>query len=177
MYEVEYVFASDEYNEFDSTVHDDVFGIFVNGVNIAIPTNNPSSIVSVANLNGRLTPNEFRSNDPFNETSGAQINPANPTAVKFDTEYDGLSVPLTASYKLSPNVEYEFSFAIADVMDNTVDSGVFLSNATLQNTTTVPSPFLLMGVATAYGWSRKMRNRMSSGVSVATRPTILKKTR
>ena len=162
VYEIEYVFGSDEYNEFTTTPNNDVFGIFVNGSNIAFTMNNPSNIISVLSLNGSLMPDSFRNNDPFNTVSdGSPISPPDPDLVKFETEYDGLSIPLVASAVLLPNREYEFSFAIQDVLDASVDSGVFLTRARL-TPLPVPGPLPLVGLAAAFGWSRQIRKRLRS---------------
>lgn len=116
-----YVFASEEYNEFVNSSFNDVFAFFLNGENIAlIPgTDIP---VSINNVNGgnplgvNASYSQFyNNNDPSNGT------PA------FNIEYDGFTDVFTASATgLTPNQEYTIKLAIADAGDSALDSAVFL---------------------------------------------------
>ena len=49
----DYVFASDEYNEYANTTFNDVFAFFVNGTNCAVvPGTSPAEAVSINTING-----------------------------------------------------------------------------------------------------------------------------
>lgn len=116
----EYVFTSDEYNEFVNTEFNDVFGFYVNGENIAlIPgTTTPVSINNVNNGNpfGTNASNpEYYINNDLND-GGGQIN----------TEMDGLTVVLTATAEVNPDETNRIKMAIADAGDWSLDSNVII---------------------------------------------------
>ncbi|MBI3873406.1 MAG: choice-of-anchor L domain-containing protein [candidate division Zixibacteria bacterium] len=115
----EYVFASEEYNEYVNDKYNDVFGFFVNGANIALL---PDGItpVSINTVNGgnpfgtnAHNANFYRNNDCFD--GGCTIN----------TEMDGLTLVLTASAPVRPGLNH-IKLAIADVADDQWDSDVFI---------------------------------------------------
>jgi hypothetical protein len=116
----EYTFASDEYNEFVGQFND-VFGFFLNGTNIAlIPgTNTP---VAINNVNG----GNPLGTDPVNAQYYINNDFQFPAAAPVDTEMDGLTVVLTAAAKVNPNVTNHIKLAIADAIDDELDSNVFL---------------------------------------------------
>ena len=117
----EYVFGSEEYNEYIGSFFNDVFGFFVNGVNIACI---PSTTIPVAinNLNcGKPCMTEdnycalFHSNDP------------NDGGVLYDTEADGFTVALTATAVVQPGINH-IKLAIADAGDRILDSHVLIKS-------------------------------------------------
>lgn len=110
-----YVFASEEYEEFVNSQFNDFFSLSVNGTNIAlIPgTGDPVAINSV---NQFLNSEYYRSN-----TDGA-----------IDLQYDGLTTVLKASLdNLTVGDEYTISFLISDVGDSSLDSGVFIESGSV----------------------------------------------
>jgi hypothetical protein len=125
----QYIFASEEYNEFVNSQFNDVFGFFINGVNCGT-VGNPLLPVSVNTINngnpfGSGGPNAvlYQNNDI---ASGATIN----------TEMDGLTVVLTCTAVVIPNAANHAKLAIADTGDTSLDSNVFLKSGSV---TTVPS--------------------------------------
>lgn len=116
----DYVFASEEYNEFANTQFNDVFAFFVNGVNCAkVPgTTQPVSINTVNGGNpfgvNAHHPELYRNNDP--NDPGATIN----------TGADGLTLVFTCNAAVNPNVNNHIKLAIADASDTLLDSYVFL---------------------------------------------------
>ncbi|MGD1716116.1 choice-of-anchor L domain-containing protein, partial [Dapis sp. BLCC M172] len=119
----EYVFASEEYNEFVNTNFNDVFGFFLNGKNIAlIPgTNTPVAINTVNNGNPEPgqdpTPSNsefFNNNDPID---GEPL---------FDIEYDGFTNVFTAQALGLESGSHSIKLAIADTGDQAWDSAVFI---------------------------------------------------
>jgi hypothetical protein len=117
----DFVFASDEYNEYANTQFNDVFAFFVNGTNCAMVPNT-STPVSVNNINGgnpfgtnAQNPQYFINNDP-SDTPNANL----------DTEMDGLTTVLTCQANVNAGVTNHVKLAIADTGDSIIDSAVFL---------------------------------------------------
>jgi hypothetical protein len=115
-----YVFTSDEYNEYVNSAYNDVFGFFVNGVNIALLPDMVTP-VSINNVNcgnpyappGGTNCSEYINND-ISDGGGA-----------VDTEMDGLTVVLTATATINPGLNH-IKLAIADAGDHVLDSNVFI---------------------------------------------------
>jgi hypothetical protein len=121
----QYVFGSEEYPEFVGSPYNDVFGFFLDGVNIAlIPnTTRPISINTV------------------NDGSNAQYYHNNPTGDLL-IQYDGLvgvSIPLFASAAVTPNDPHTIMFGVEDVGDLVFDSGVMLAEGSFV-ATGIPEP-------------------------------------
>ena len=128
----QYVFGSDEYSEFVGEF-DDVFGFFVNGTNAALlpGTTTPVSINTVNNGNsGDATvpisnPQFFVNND---------IEPPTPP-VPLNTELDGLTVVLSVQVPVNAGVTNHIKLAIADALDEALDSDVFIQAGSLNSST------------------------------------------
>jgi hypothetical protein len=124
----QYVFTSEEYNEWVNSPFNDVFGFFLNGVNIALVPGSPGTPVSINNVN---------CDNPYNPPGGSYCNlfvnndcsdipPGSfPCNGVRDTEMDGLIVVLTATGVLNPGVNH-IKLAIADAGDQVLDSNVFI---------------------------------------------------
>ncbi|HXH18438.1 MAG TPA: choice-of-anchor L domain-containing protein, partial [Chitinophagales bacterium] len=127
-----YIFASEEYNEFVCSEYNDVFAFLVSGTGYAPNTNIaliPGTAIPVAiNSVNNGTPGDFLGipYDPANCTSLSNI------AYYIDnnggqvTQFDGYTVPLTATMVVVPCDTYHIKLVIADVGDELYDSGVFL---------------------------------------------------
>ena len=141
----QYVFASDEYNEFVNSPFNDVFAFFINGVNCAHTADAlPVSINTINNGNPFGTtpsshPELYRNND-LSDGGGA-----------IDTEMDGLTVVLTCEAAVVPNATNHIKLAIADGSDAVLDSNVFLRAGSFSTT---PPPDL------------GIRGRMTGGGSI-----------
>jgi hypothetical protein len=130
----DYVFASDEYNEFANSAFNDVFGFFLNRVdpledkkNIALIPGT-STPVAINNINASDNNAFFRNNDPSDL--------GEPTP--FNSEYDGFTTTFAASELLIPGETYHLKLAVADTSDSILDSAVFLKQGSLS--TLGPSP-------------------------------------
>lgn len=134
----QYVFGSEEYNEFVDSSFNDVFGFFVDGVNIAIaPSGDP---VSINNVN---CGNPFTGAGPnctfFNNNDVSDGGPF------FAFEYDGFTDVFTANALGLGMGQHTIKLAIADAGDSALDSGVFLAASSFSPTdptdpTPVPEP-------------------------------------
>lgn len=136
-----YVFASEEYNEYVNSNYNDVFGFFVNGVNIALIPGT-STPVSINNVNcgysssGSLPGSNPSNCDLFNNND---VSNGGPT---FDIQYDGFTDVFTASIEgLTADTVYHIQLAVADAGDHVLDSAVFLEAGSFTDTDpTVPEP-------------------------------------
>jgi len=118
---IDYVFASDEYNEYVNSLYNDVFAFFINGVNIAlIPTTAiPVAINNVNNGNPYNTlPNSYPQYYLNND-----LDDGGPF---FDIEADGMTKKFTGTATVTPNVTNHIKIAIADRGDTVLDSWVFV---------------------------------------------------
>lgn len=117
----QYVFASEEYNEYVNTSFNDVFGFFVNGVNIALIPGT-STPVSINNLN---------CGNPYDAPAGGSYcelfnnNDLSDGGGTFDTEADGFTMVLTAETAVDPGVN-TIKLAVADAGDWILDSHVLI---------------------------------------------------
>jgi hypothetical protein len=119
---VQYVFASDEYNEFVGSFNDP-FAFFLDGINIAlIPTT--SVPVSVGTVNLSSYPAYYKNNDP------TDFYPNFP----YDIEADGFTSVFTATGTVVPNQSHHIKLVIADRNDHNLDSWVFLKAASFSTT-------------------------------------------
>jgi hypothetical protein len=112
-----YVFSSEEYNEVTDLpfVFNDVFGIFLNGENIAIlPTGTPVSVQTV----NKETNADFFVNNEFRT---------------YQIEADGFTRTLTANAPVKAGSNF-IKFGIADVEDRLYDSWAFLQGGILNCT-------------------------------------------
>jgi len=132
-----YIFASEEYNEYVNSQYNDIFAFFLDGVNIAlIPgTTDPVSINTVNGGNpfgsNASNPDLFNNNDP---SDGGPF---------FDIAYDGFTDVFTAqAFGLSAGT-HTLTIAIADRSDRYYDSAVFIEAGTLTGTSDIPEPATL----------------------------------
>lgn len=117
-----YVFASEEYNAFIGSTYNDVFGFFVNGVNVALVPGT-SSNVSINTVNDCTNPAYFIDN--IGSPQGGACTIVKPAA-GLATAMNGLTTVLTASASVNPGVINHIKMAIADVGDCRNDSNVFI---------------------------------------------------
>jgi hypothetical protein len=123
----QYVFTSDEYNEWVNTPFNDVFGFFLNGVNVALLPGT-SIAVSINNVNGGNPLGTAASNPQYytnNDLSdgGGSVN----------TEMDGLTVVFSVDAQVNQGETNHIKLAIADAGDSVLDSNVFLKAESFVN--------------------------------------------
>ena len=160
MISFQYVFGSEEYPEFVGSGFNDVFGFFLDGVNIALI---PSTLtpVTINNVNASLNSQYFTSNPDG-------------LAAPFNIQYDGLvgaGLPLfaTRTFAVDPNFEHTIKFGVEDVGDDTFDSGVFLAAGsfvaqppTVPENPAVPEPTTLVTLGSVLVLARLWRRRKSA---------------
>ncbi len=122
----QYVFASEEYQEWVGSGYNDVFGFFVTGAdpsggnytnrNLAIVPGTSNTIVSINTVN-----NGAFGGGPCNNCSYFVDNTGGTTI-----EFDGFTVVLTSWLVVTPCTSYHIKLALGDGGDHSYDSGVFL---------------------------------------------------
>lgn len=128
----EFVFASEEYNEWVDSAFNDVFGFFVDGVNIALAPNGDVASINNINCTGANQDNcaSFNNNDPSDLG----------TPTPFDIEYDGFTDVLVAeALGLTAGIHH-IKIAIADAGDTILDSGVFIKTGSFSDKPPVETP-------------------------------------
>jgi hypothetical protein len=127
----EYVFGSDEYNEYVGSQYNDVFAFFINGVNVALIPGT-STPVAINNVNNGSNSAYYVDNE----------------AGPYNVEYDGFTTVLTASALGLGAGTHTITLAIADSGDSILDSGVFIKAGSFSPTPPTAVPELS---ATALG--------------------------
>ncbi|MCL2818633.1 MAG: choice-of-anchor L domain-containing protein [Actinomycetia bacterium] len=111
-----YVFASAEWNQ--PVTFNDVFGLFINGENMALlPTGSVVSVGTILTDSGLPWPVS-----PPPPSKGYFVN----TVADENFAFDGRSVVLTCEKNVTPGEVVHIKLGLADVGDNVYDSALFL---------------------------------------------------
>lgn len=133
----EYVFASEEYNEFVQAGFNDNFELLLNGSNIAFVPGT-TDLVSIDNVNCGINNQFYRNNS--SSTGNQPCGDENPI-LNLDIQYDGLTTVLQASATGLFGVN-TFTFRVEDIGDSSWDSAVFIRGESFSDTP-VPAPSTL----------------------------------
>ncbi len=139
--EFTYVFASEEYPEYVDKGVNDLFAFFIKEIggkairprNIArLPDG--KTVVNIDNVNHRLNENYFLRSD-FPDAHDHDFWAANKDMFRRAQyfEFDGFTVPLKATLRLSPGKWYHLKMVIADVGDRFYDSAVLIKANSLKS--------------------------------------------
>ncbi|MBS1301841.1 Hint domain-containing protein [Loktanella sp. SALINAS62] len=113
---IKFVFASEEYPEYASSIYNDVVGVWSNGVHI--PLSVTQSAASVVEINDTENINLYKDN----------------TGDQFNTEMDGLTVTMTLTIPVNPGQINTLKLGIADASDSSFDSTLLIAGNSIQTT-------------------------------------------
>ncbi len=131
-----YVFASEEYEEYTCSAFNDVFGLFLTDVdstqNIAlIPGTNISVGINTVNQGAVGSfGNIANCTLPLGSLSYSGFYVSNPSGSP-DVQYDGFTKVLTAEATVIPCKKYHLKMVVGDAGDSVFDSGVFIEAKSL----------------------------------------------
>lgn len=152
---VKFVFASEEYLNWVGSSFNDVFGFFVDGVNIALIGSDPITINKInPNVNSAYYINNVTNTQGF------------PVAGK-DIKFDGLTTVVEVSAMGLGSGVHSMKFAVADTSDGILDAGVFIAAGGFapSSTLSVPLPasvWLGLAMLGSIGLVRRYRRRLAA---------------
>lgn len=155
----DFVFASEEYNEWVGSQYNDVFGFFISGPGITgdAGIGNDHNIALIPSTSQAVTIN--------NVNNGSHSNYYHDNAGGQDIQYDGFTVGLKARSAVQPCTTYHLKLIVADATDRKFDSGVFIDQVksntiTMQSLTASGGPDMIEGCNN--GWVRFTRQRVTA---------------
>ncbi|SPJ26743.1 Hint domain-containing protein [Falsiruegeria mediterranea] len=110
----QFVFASEEYPEFENSVYQDFVGVWINGAQVE--TQFGDGDADPGNINSTNNENLFLDN----------------TNDDYNTEMDGLTVTMTLTIDIIPGIENNLRIGIADVSDSSYDSSLLIAADSVQ---------------------------------------------
>lgn len=119
-----FVFGSDEYNEWSNSPYNDIFAFTIDGVNVALlPGISPATPIAIDTVNGG---NPLGTNAQHPQFYRNNERPALGGPSPFAFEYDGFTTVFTISKTGLSAGTHTMRLAIADGSDWVLDSGVFI---------------------------------------------------
>ncbi len=122
---MEYVFASEEYNQWVAQ-YNDLFAFYLDGTNVA--TLPGGAYVGVNNVNACVNPSYFINN--IYQSTG--LCPSIPPVAHRVTSMNGLSKVMSVCQLVTPFTTHHMKLVVADVKDDWLDSNVFIKTGSLQ---------------------------------------------
>ncbi len=129
----DFVFSSEEYNEYVNTEYNDVFAFYVNDTNCALVEGKPVSINTINN--GNLEENKPTASHPELYRNNRLPDGTFP----INTQMDGLTVVLNCAATVQAGQTNTMKLAIADTHDAGWDSNVFIKAGSLTIFTPTPT--------------------------------------
>ena len=123
-----YVFASEEYNEYSNSPYNDVFAFFLDGTNVALIPGTTTP-VSINNVNG----GKPLGTNPQNAQYYNNNDPSDKGQFLTWVGYDGFTDVLSVQVKGLSAGTHTIKLAVADVGDQILDSAVFIQGGTFSD--------------------------------------------
>jgi hypothetical protein len=117
-----FVFSSEEYPEFQNSIYQDFFGIWVNGSQTPLT---PPDRVSLDVGDGEVDPGNINTSNNINMF-------VSNTNDEFNTEMDGFTLTMSVTMNVVPGEVNSIRIGIADVSDNQYDSNVLIAANSIQ---------------------------------------------
>ena len=111
---MQFLFASEEYPEFQNTIFQDAFTVTVNGTPAKLDVGNGD--IDPANINSGINANLYNDN----------------ASDSFNTEMDGFTVTMTLTMDVMAGATNTMQIAIGDVFDSSFDSAVLIAADSIQ---------------------------------------------
>lgn len=135
---IEFIFASEEYAEHVGSTFADPMAISISGPGTPTPKNialvpGTTKPVNINTVNITENRRYYFDNNPF--TLAGKPNPARKAELNQEVlrtfQYDGMTLPLSAGYRVTPKETYRLRIAIADAGDGNYDSAILIKAASL----------------------------------------------
>ncbi len=111
---MKFIFSSEEYPEFQNSIYQDFFGVWINGTLVPMDVGNGDTDPGNVNTTNNINMFVDNQNDDYN------------------TEMDGFTITLTLTMNVNPGVVNSMRVAIADVSDSSYDSNVLIAADSVQ---------------------------------------------
>ncbi len=153
---LQFVFGSEEYNEYVYANFNDAIGVWVNGQHVSVtPAGSPISIDTINQAatynpaNGSQTRDHIPGNGIFDSASPSLFINNTPNAGTYNTAMDGFTVTLSLIANVNVGVANTIKIGVADIGDASFDSWLFVRENSLQATTIANTDFATTNVNTA----------------------------
>lgn len=113
---IQFVFSSDEYPEYSSSVYNDVVGVWINDTHVPLSIADSATSISAVNQNDNT--------NLYNDNTGDA----------FNTEMDGFTVTMTLTIPVNAGQVNAIRIGIADVSDSNYDSNLLIAADSVQTT-------------------------------------------
>jgi hypothetical protein len=164
----EFVFSSEEFNEYVNTDFNDVFGFFLNGQNIAlIPSTTTAVAINNVNCDNPYNPPSGSNCGFFVNNDCSDIAPGTFPCNNLATEMDGQTHVFLAASPILSGLNH-IKLALADAGDEVLDSNVFIKASSLSCLTVPPPVTYCTGATGSTGCAPSIT---SVGVPSASAPT------
>jgi len=111
---MQFVFASDEYPEYSSSVYNDIVAVWINGEYVELEVGTGDTSVTNVNQSENVNLYVDNTNDDYN------------------TEMDGFTLTMTLTIPVNAGEENDIRIGIADTSDSSYDSSLLIAGDSLQ---------------------------------------------